>query len=653
MNFLKYLTFILCLLAPNALAQSELKPAATLSGHLEQPSWLAINPSGDQLAFVAGASVYLYDLHARKFEASWQVQEGVRNIAFSPDGARLVTAQEEKVTVWDVETLEPVRLFDKHQASVTRASFWRNANTVLSLDYDELLIAWDVSTGEMLWHMTLPTYAASSFVLSPDENYLAVGGDEAHVIDLENRRVVHEVSTGRVFNEDEQKAYPVGFSGEHFLTEDLHHGIHVWNLKTGELETTLSPSVEELDEALITPQGDLLSVDDAGWLLRTSLSDQTTDRLFQLDEPGFSLRIAADPAGQTLIYTTDEQIKIVDLTTGATFSFGVPSSTVDAVAFSRQGSQMVTASGSTLVFWDTEERIPTLEVNLLQGPDVQSLLYRKIGGTYYVLAQSRYGVDAVDVTTGAVYPYLLELAPQVGSLDGGRERDVLAVGMGTQAVLWDSSTGQVTHEFKVQDTSGEDKVSALMNSLLGHWEVRLSPDGSHLLTLGKIEGRSTLSLWDREAETVVQSLVPLDDTFEENGYNPERPHWKDRFTDARFLGGGAQVAASMWRSGVRLYDTALGRDLWVYPDVSVVSLAVSPDESTIAALQQDGKVVLLDSQTGDVRAHLDGHPHASTLAFSPDTLYLDPYLVVGSGTADAPGTLTLYEVPTTLQLGDR
>ena len=652
MNYLKCFALILCLLAPSAFAQPELKPLAILSGHLEQPSWLAVNLSGDQLAFVAGASIYLYDLRARTFEASWQVHEGVRSIAFSPDGARLVTAQEEKVTVWDVETLEPVRLFNKHQASVTRASFWRDANTVLSLDYDELLIAWDVSTGEMLWHMTLPEYAASRFVLSPDENYLVVGGDEAHVIDLENRRVVHKLSAGRVYGEDERKSSPVGFSGEHLLTEDWEDRIYVWNLETGELETTLTPSVAGLNESLVTPQGDLLIVDDADWLMRISLTDQTTDKLFQLEEPGFSLQTATDPAGQTLIYTTDEQIKLADLTTGTTFSFGVPSSTVDAVAFSRQGDQMVTASGSTLVFWDMEKHSPIHEVNL-QGSGVQSLLYRKIGGTYYVLAQSRYGVEAVDVASGAVYPYLLELAPQVGSLDGGTERDVLAVGLGTQAVLWDSDKGQVTHKYEVQDSQGEDEVSAFMNSLLGHWEVRLSPDGSHLLTLGKVEGRSTLSLWDRETETVVQSLHPLDNTFEENGYNPERPHWKDRFTDATFLNGGAQVAASMWSSGVRLYDTALKRDLWVYPDVSVVRLAVSPDESTVAALQEDGTVVLLDSQTGAVRARVNGHPDASTLAFSPDTLYLDPYLVVGSGTADTPGTLTLYEVPAALQLGDR
>ncbi|WUD75408.1 PDZ domain-containing protein [Streptomyces sp. NBC_00510] len=55
----------------------------------------------------------------------------------------------------------------------------------------------------------------------------------------------------------------------------------------------------------------------------------------------------------------------------------------------------------------------------------------------------------------------------------------------------------------------------------------------------------------------------------------------------------------------------------------VLSMSVSPDGHRIAVASHDGRVLLVEAQTGEVRTVVEGeHGHASGLAFSPDSAWL-------------------------------
>src|SRR5580704_3477011 len=73
------------------------------------------------------------------------------SVAFSPDGARVLTGSDNKTSrLWDAATGKEIRAFKGHKHDVTSVAFSRDGARVLTGSLDETARLWDAATGREL-----------------------------------------------------------------------------------------------------------------------------------------------------------------------------------------------------------------------------------------------------------------------------------------------------------------------------------------------------------------------------------------------------------------------------------------------------------------------------------------------------------------------
>lgn len=119
---------------------------------------VAFSPDGRYLAVASNVGVFLYD--AQTFEAVRLIEAeyAARHLAFGPDGARLATADVQRVSVWDVaegtlvaEMKEPIsgRLMGLFYGANQRVAAI-GADCASCGDSNQVLKIWDATTGQVL-----------------------------------------------------------------------------------------------------------------------------------------------------------------------------------------------------------------------------------------------------------------------------------------------------------------------------------------------------------------------------------------------------------------------------------------------------------------------------------------------------------------------
>ena len=100
----------------------------------------------------------------------------VRDIAYSPDGARLAVGGSLGIWIYDSGRGEALALLTGHTGWINSVAFSPDGNTLASGSGDQTVRLWDVSTGTLLNTLTGHTNDVESVAFSPDGNTLASGG---------------------------------------------------------------------------------------------------------------------------------------------------------------------------------------------------------------------------------------------------------------------------------------------------------------------------------------------------------------------------------------------------------------------------------------------------------------------------------------------
>src|SRR5207248_8896537 len=108
------------------------------------------------------------------------------NVAFSPDGRRLVTGgKENTVKIWDVQTGKELHTLRGHNGDVYTVAFSpdREGRWVASAGVDSSVKVWDSRTGKMLRNFRGHTGLVTSVAFIPDGTRL-VSGSRDHTVKL-------------------------------------------------------------------------------------------------------------------------------------------------------------------------------------------------------------------------------------------------------------------------------------------------------------------------------------------------------------------------------------------------------------------------------------------------------------------------------------
>jgi WD40 repeat protein/serine/threonine protein kinase len=566
----------------------------------------------------------------------WFHQDGVTDVAFSPDGRWVVTASADYTArVWDARTGRP--RFDaplRHDYFVRRASFSPDGGRVVTASEDKTARVWDAATGRLLATLKGHTGPVRDARFSADGRRVITASDDrtARVWDAATGEPVgaplpHEGAVVRAaFHPD----------GRRMLTASTDGAGRLWDLTSDKpVLAARLPHDGPLTDAGFDTAGKRVATageDGTARLWDAATGKPTAD---PLRHNAAVRHVAFRPDGLQLATAGDDQTaRLWDARTGQALVAGMRHySSVTSVSFSPDGTTLATASeDGTARAWDAATGRPLTPPLTHVGP----------------VRRACFSPDGRRLATASAAARLFELAPSAPAVpplvhegpvweasfspDGGR---VLTAGEDHTARLWDARTGRelaalrghagpvlaaaFSRDGRRVVTAAADATArvwdadtfAAVATLTGHQgpvrRASFSPDGARVVTASD---DATARVWDAATG---ESLV----TVSHRGN-----HVHDEVLDAAFRPDGRVVATASADRTARLWDAASGLPVGqVMPhERRVLRLAFSPDGRRLATAGFDGTARLWDGATGLplLSAPLQHGGPVRDVSFSPD-----------------------------------
>ncbi len=381
--------------------------------------------------------------------------------------------------------------------------------------------------------------------------------------------------------------------------------------------------------------------------------------------PDFKIFASCDRASVTLWdIATNTQLRAIK--TGGLFGIAT---------FSPDGKLLATDSADQSIrLWDLSA---DAELRRFTGhTDSITELHFSSDGKMLASASADHTAMLWDVATGNLLATLKGHTSIVNSISFSPDGKKVATASDDLSVkLWDVATGKQLMELK------EHPVTSRLSNMRSINRVVFSPDGSRILATGRfmnvavwdgvtgeplpaLEGHSyylsalafssdgklmatgsedrTILLWDVGSWSVIKRLIghgnrinalafsPDSKTLASAGQDGTIKLWDVAADPNPLERAGAQLLAyssdgerlvSTYRKEVRLWDSATWREIntFVGGAALIISLAYSPDGTTVALGTADKKIGLWDVTTGKERLELRGHSdQVWYIAFSPD-----------------------------------
>jgi WD40 repeat protein len=603
----------------SAVAQSEWQLLLRTNSDYREESLrsAAFSPNGSRVAMVSDAGVVICDsASGKRLFSVYDVD--VSNyffVAYSPDGARIVTAtgsssgKNNTAVILDAATGREIMVLRGHEGPVRFASFSSDGSRVVTGSDDGTARVWNAETGEQVMVLRHENGVANA-AFSPDGTRIVTA--TGSFSGWHNTARVWDAAIGKEIMVLRGHEGPVRFAsfspnGKLIVTASLDHTARIWDAMTGNQQGILRGHEDDVESAVFSPDGTRI----------LTASDDKTARIW-------------DAATGSELATLRGHENFVGF-----------------AAFSSDGSRIVTASGDgTARIWSATVRgaIPILrghQANIKSAafsPDGTRIATASLDGTGRIWDASNGKVIAIlrghegGVLSAAFSPDGTRIVTASGEGVYSREDKP-----DNTARVWDASTGR---EIAVLRGHNDDVISATFSpdsrrlvtasydttariwdaadgteiaTLRGHESLLksaiYSPDGARIVTASV---DNTARLWDARTGAALATLSGHTDTVNSAVFSPD----------------GSRVVTASDDNTARLWDVATGKEIAVLRGhrARIVSATFSPDGSRVLTAagynqQDDDTARIWDAATGKETAVLRGHIRfLNSAAFSPDGL---------------------------------
>jgi WD40 repeat protein len=662
------------------------KELFTLTGHSKAVSSIAFSPDGRQL--VSGsddALVKLWDVATGRGELrSYKGHRGpVTSVAFSPDGRQLVSGgDDETVRIWELASRDHglIRILErsgpdfgpndepKLSGMTGRIRMWdpfagkaqdargeamssarrdsrpngagvRRRNSASASGSVDSVEARDAASGPVLSALseTGGTFERHAYSVSPDGKQIVVTGGERHggdlkIFDIASGRVVHTLSENggpflhAIFSPDGKWVAGSGFEM-----------IKIWDTASGKLIRTIDgmsrlamERVAIISSLAISSDGTRLAAGNSQGTIQ--LLEVSSGRLLVTlsGHVGSVDSVAFSPDGSRIVTTARDALRIWEPNNGQELlTLRAPSEKARQTVFSPDGKHLVSKSnGGRLKFWNAPSRQKVLTLAeysepMALSPDGRWLACEGPDGDVQLV--DRLSGNAILTFAGESSDcYCLAFSPDGKSIAGGVKGDTLNV--------WDTDSGKLIREMKghthivgsvafspdgqrIVSGSGDLSIriweaasGQAIRTITGHWAscVAFSPDGKLIAASNRY---STIRLWNAETGDEVRTISGNEEGYECFAFSPD----------------GRRIASGGHDANVRLWDAETGRELLAMKGHSsfVYGVAFSKDGKWIGSASWDHTAKVWDASTGKEHRSLRQHSaYCSSVAFTPDSRWL-------------------------------
>jgi WD40 repeat protein len=305
---------------------------------------------GDVLAVAGSGGVQLWDLPRRTRIRSSPATSPVFDIAVSPDGRQYATAENDgTVRVWNTADARPLKSFTGHTGAVRSVTFAPDGRTVVSGGADGTVRRWNLADPAALAHLDVRPDTLTAIALSPDGDVLAGAGPEGvRLLSAAGRKPIGPpfgTAKGLAFSPD----------GQLLATAGSDKTIRLWDVASRRQRGAAITG--PVSAVAFSPDGMLLA--SAGVDETVRLWDVTTGKPFGPPMRGHS--VAFSPDGRLLASAADDgTVRFWDPATGKPDGPPMTGSTgpIQLIAFSPDGTSLVSTDDSTVRLWDVRSRRP-------------------------------------------------------------------------------------------------------------------------------------------------------------------------------------------------------------------------------------------------------------------------------------------------------
>ncbi len=573
----------------------------TLRGHADTIRSVAFSPDGRTLA--SGSSdgmIKLWDVLAGNVRTTWsQNLSPVSCVTFSSDGMTLCAGRADgKVELWDIATEQPRVTLHGHLKPVVAAAFSADGQTLFTGD----------SVQVKLWNLAAAR-EQTTIDTGKGEGTPAISSDGATVASASFERVhLWDVKTGKSRSTEEIHHWwilAVAFSPDGKLLASGARDeatVRIWDVATGKRHSVLYGHTKAVLSVAFSPDGKRLGSASADGTVK--VWDVATGHHQSYGHIHPVRSVAFSPDGTTLASAGgDRAIKLWDLRVQrARPNLPPQKGLVWAVRFSPDSSLLATTSHQSGVkLWDasTGQLQPGFIGHRDGGDEVLCCLAFSPNGRWLATGGHDSIIRICDVTTGQVQAALRGHKNHIHALAFSPDGRLLGVSGNDEAVtLWDAATWKQRATF--QHPGG------------WCWSLAFSPDSKRLAT----QGLDSIKVWELTITREV-NFPCKGATATTGGVLAFSP---DGHTLAALCG---DYAALIHGNEIKFWKLITGRQrktIGLSPITPIANcIAFSSDWNYLAMGNTDGRVRLLDVNTGQERATLSGHrDQVTTITFSPD-----------------------------------
>jgi WD40 repeat protein len=124
------------------------------------------------------ATMKIHELKTKKLLHYWEFQEfgSAFNVAWGPNNLYLISAQHKELTMWEIDSHEPVRKFIGHQDQVSSLRLSTDQKSLLTASWDGSIRVWDIGNALMTKKLKGHLGAVHAAIYSDDEKAVFSAG---------------------------------------------------------------------------------------------------------------------------------------------------------------------------------------------------------------------------------------------------------------------------------------------------------------------------------------------------------------------------------------------------------------------------------------------------------------------------------------------